>query len=85
MEAIIRRYFDGCNEADAEKMTSCFAPDGAHYFPAGAPQGPFLSPQEIAEGWQEAVAKLGSRWTIDRLIIDEPRLEATRLMFFLTA
>lgn len=76
MEAVMRRYFDGCNEAGADKMLSCFAPGAAHYFPAGAPQGPFLSPQAIADGWKEAVAKWGSRWTIDRLIIDEVRLEA---------
>ena len=39
LEATIREYFDGCNEANAEKMTNCFEPDGVHYFPAEAPQG----------------------------------------------
>jgi hypothetical protein len=69
LEATIREYFDGCNEANIEKMMRCWTSDGVHYFPAGAPQGPF-------EGWVAAVEKLGSRWTIDRVLVDAERLEA---------
>ena len=47
-----------------------------HYFPAGAPQGTFASARAIADGWLRAVANLGSIWTIDRIIVDAPRLEA---------
>jgi hypothetical protein len=76
LEATIRKYFDGCNEADIAKMTSCMEPDAAHYFPAGAPQGPFLGANAIAEGWARAVATLGSIWTIDRVLVDAAKLEA---------
>jgi hypothetical protein len=76
LEATIREYFDGCNEADIEKIMGCWTPDGVHYFPAGAPQGPFVGARTIAEGWVAAVTKLGSIWTVDRVIVDAPRLEA---------
>ena len=76
LEATIREYFDGCNEADAAKISACFEPDGVHYFPAGAPQGTFAGAQAIGAGWVKAVANLGSIWTIDRIIVDAPRLEA---------
>ena len=76
LEATIRKYFDGCNEADAEKMTSCMEADAVHYFPAGAPQGTFVGAQAIAAGWIRAVENLGSIWTIDHVLIDAARLEA---------
>ena len=76
IEATIRRYFDGCNEADIEKMTGTMEPDAVHYFPAGAPQGPFVGAQAIAQGWVNAVNNLGSIWTIDRIIVDARKLEA---------
>ncbi len=76
LEATIREYFDGCNEANVEKMLSCFEPDAVHYFPAGAPQGTFAGATTIAQGWVNAVRNLGSIWTIDRVIVDAPRLEA---------
>lgn len=76
LEATIRAYFDACNEADAAKIASYFEPDGVHYFPAGAPQGTFKGAEAIAAGWVNAVNNLGSIWTIDRMIVDAPRLEA---------
>jgi hypothetical protein len=75
MEEVIREYYDGCNEADVEKMIGCFEEDAVHYFPAGAVQGTFVGRQAIAEGWASAVERLGSRWTIDRLCIDETTAE----------
>ncbi|HZF16120.1 MAG TPA: nuclear transport factor 2 family protein [Steroidobacteraceae bacterium] len=76
LESTIRTYFDGCNEANREKIIACMESDAVHYFPAGAPQGTFVGAKAIAEGWRRAVANLGSIWTIDRVIIDAPRLEA---------
>jgi hypothetical protein len=76
LEATIREYFDACNEANAEKISACFEPDGVHYFPGGAPQGTFVGAQAIAAGWVTAVRNLGSVWTIDRMIVDAARLEA---------
>lgn len=76
MEATIREYFDGCNEADIEKMTGCMEPEATHYFPAGAPQGTFKGAKAIAEGWVAAVSRLGSIWTIDRFVGDPDKREA---------
>lgn len=76
MEAIIRRYFDGCNEADREKMLSCLSPEADHYFPAGSPFGVFRGAEAIAEGWQQCVERLGSRWTVDRIVVDPVANEA---------
>jgi hypothetical protein len=76
LEATIREYFAACNEANAARIASYFEPDGVHYFPAGAPQGTFVGAQAIAKGWVTAVANLGSIWTIDRMLVDAPRLEA---------
>lgn len=76
LEATIREYFDACNAADAAAMRACFEPDAVHYFPAGAPQGTFRGAEGIAAGWVRAVQNLGSVWTIDRVLVDAPRLEA---------
>jgi hypothetical protein len=76
LEATIRAYFDACNAADAARIASYFEPDGAHYFPGGAPQGTFVGADAIAAGWVNAVRNLGSIWTIDRIVVDAPRLEA---------
>jgi ketosteroid isomerase-like protein len=77
LERVVRTYYDGCNQADVDKMAACFVADAVHYFPAGAPQGTFFGAQGIAEGWRRAVEALGSRWTIDRLATDVERLEVT--------
>jgi len=72
MEAVIRKYFDGCNEANREKIMACFVPDAVHYFPPGMYDGPFRGAAKIADKWLEAVAKLGSYWTVDHVIVDAP-------------
>ena len=76
MEAMMREYYDGCNEANREKIMRCFIPGAIHYFPPGMYEGPFRSSQKIAERWQEAVEKFGSYWTIDALLIDAGKAEA---------
>lgn len=77
MERVIRDYYEGCNTADAQLMTSCFEPDAVHYFPAGSAQPTMVGADAIASGWQQAVSRLGSSWTIDRLVLDEEADEAT--------
>lgn len=76
MEATIREYFDGCNEASSEKMTGCMVDEAVHYFPQGSPQGTFFGAQVIADGWINAVNKFGSIWTVDRVVADAEKLEA---------
>ncbi|MEV8539595.1 nuclear transport factor 2 family protein [Streptomyces sp. NPDC051572] len=69
MERTIRSYFDGCNEADVEKMAACFTADAVHYFPPGL-DGPWQGARVIAGNWRRLVLTIGSAWTIDRLITD---------------
>jgi hypothetical protein len=76
LEATIRRYFDGCNKADVDQMMSTMDSDAVHYFPAGAPQGPFRGARAIADGWVAAVNRLGSRWTIENVLVDPVKREA---------
>ena len=71
MKATIYEYYDGCNEADHAKMTGTMAPEAVHYFPAGAPQGPFIGANAIADGWVAAVNAIGSQWSIESYIADE--------------
>jgi methyltransferase len=68
MEALMRRYFDACNEADVDKIAACFVPDAVHYFPPGMYDGPFRGAMTIAQKWRAAVETLGSCWTVDRLV-----------------
>jgi hypothetical protein len=77
MEALVRKYYEGCNEANEEKMMQCFTQDAVHYFPPGMYDGPFLGAAKIAERWKAAVENFGSCWTIDTLLIDERKSEAT--------
>lgn len=70
MEALMRTYFDACNEADTAKIAACWEPDGVHYFPPGMYGGAFRGADEIAERWVAAVANFGSVWTVDQIITD---------------
>lgn len=69
MEATIRRYFDGCNDADIDKMEACFTHDAVHYFPPGMYGGAWRGGRTIAQTWAHFVATKGSAWTIDRLVV----------------
>ncbi|MCR6670714.1 nuclear transport factor 2 family protein [Devosia ginsengisoli] len=70
MERTIRTYFDGCNEADADKIMACLTEDAVHYFPPGMYQGPFRGARTIADRWIGAVRDLGSYWSVDTLLIE---------------
>jgi len=76
MEALMRVYFDACNAADIGEMVACFTPDAVHYFPPGMYEGPFRGAHTIARKWAEAVERLGSYWTVDRIALDPVRHEA---------
>ena len=73
MEALVRTYFDGCNEADIEKVVACFSPNAVHYFPPDMYGGPFVGARAIAESWARAVDTLGSSWSVDSFIGDASR------------
>jgi len=76
MDRRIRKYFDGCNEANAEKIISCLTSDAVHYFPPGMYGGPFRSAHEIAAKWCSAVQSMGSYWCIDRLLLEPVTYQA---------
>lgn len=73
MERLMRTYFDGCNEADVDKIAACFEPDAVHYFPPDMYEGPFRGARTIGERWATAVAELGSVWTVDTIAADPRR------------
>jgi len=76
IEQIIKTYFEGCNEANFDKMVACFNPSAIHYFPPDMYDGPWRGADTIANRWIATVEKLGSYWTIDNLVIDTHKNEA---------
>jgi hypothetical protein len=74
LERTIRTYFDACNERDVDTLMSCMTSDVVHYFPA--PQRPFRGASQMVEGFSAMVRKLGSQWTVDRVLVDAARREA---------
>ena len=75
-ETLIRRYFDRCNAADRQGLIDCFTPDAVHYFPPGLPGTPWRSAEAIADGWLWCVEHLGSRWTIEKILVGPDGREA---------
>ena len=69
--ARIRAYFEACNRADRAGLISHFTPDAVHYFPPGLPGAPWRGAAAIADGWVWCVETLGSRWTIERILLAE--------------
>lgn len=76
MERLIRAYIEACNEGDAEAVAACFEPDAVHYFPPGMYGGPFRGAKKIGEKWETAVNRVGSYWTVDRIICDPDSKQA---------
>ena len=68
-EALIRQYFAMCNAADHAGLMDCFTPDGTHYFPPGLPGTPWRGARAIADGWVWCVQELGSRWSIENILV----------------
>lgn len=75
-DALIRRYFAACNDADHIALVACFTPDAVHYFPPGLPGAPWRGATAIADGWVWCVKTLGSRWTIEKVLAGADGREA---------
>lgn len=75
-EALIRHYFDMCNLGDRQKLIDCFTPDGTHYFPPGLPGAPWRGAEAVANGWVNCVQNLGSKWTIEKVLVATDGSEA---------
>lgn len=70
LELQVRTYFEGCNEGSHSKMASVFAPEIVHYFPPGM-FGPRVGSRSIADLWRDMIGRVGSRWTIDRMMSND--------------
>ncbi len=70
-EKLIRHYFDMCNQANRQGLIDCFTPEAVHYFPPGLPGAPWCGAQEIADGWIRCVETMGSKWTIEKILVAE--------------
>lgn len=75
-EALIRRYFQACNDADYQGLVESFTENGTHYFPPGLPGAPWRGAKTIADGWIACVKNLGSRWTIEKVLASQDGREA---------
>lgn len=67
-ENLIRHYFEMCNQANRQGLIDCFTFDAVHYFPPGLDGAPWRGAEAIADGWVGCVKKLGSKWTIERML-----------------
>lgn len=66
---VVRRYFAGCNDGDARKIASCLTDHATHYFPPGMYGGPWRGAELIAENWCSMVARIGSVWALEQVMI----------------
>jgi methyltransferase len=73
MERVIRKYIQGCNDADAEAISACFCPDGVHYFHS---HNKWLGAETIGINWEKSVQGHGTCWTVDQLLTDVNRCAA---------
>ena len=73
---LIRRYFAACNAGDYQALLSCFTRDAVHYFPPGLPDVPWRGAETIAGKWVWCVEKLGSQWTIEKILCSADSDEA---------
>lgn len=75
-EAMVRTvhaYFDACNAASRERFAQVLADGCTHWFPPGT-GGPYRGRDAVADLWIGFVRRLGSRWTIDRIVCDGSEL-----------
>ena len=75
MEQVIRAYIQACNDADARAIAACFCPEAVHYFPP--PLLKWSGAATIASQFATRVRENGICYTVDRLLIDVDRSEAT--------
>ena len=77
LEATIREYFDGCNEADAdEDYARASSPTACTIFRPARRRARSSVRRRSPRVGLRAVENLGSIWTIDRMLVDAARLEA---------
>lgn len=72
----IRRYYAGCNAADAARMRATFTDDVVHYF---VDHAPVAGADALAAWWTKVAPRTRARWTLDHAIVqgDEAVIEWT--------
>ena len=70
MHGLITRYFEACNRGDANGIAACLTPEAIHYFPPGMYGGAFRGARAVGDRWAKAYRELGSRWALERVIVD---------------
>jgi limonene-1,2-epoxide hydrolase len=65
----VRAYFDACNAASRERFAEVLADGCTHWFPPGT-GGPYRGRDAVAGLWIGFAQRLGSQWTIDRIVCD---------------
>lgn len=70
LEKQVRTYFEACNRGSHSLMAGVFAPSIVHYFPPGM-FGPRVGSRSVADLWRDMIQRVGSRWTIDRMISND--------------
>ena len=76
LEATVRGYMDACTAGDADAIAAHLTSDARHYFPPDMYDGPWKGARVIAQRWATAVRERGSSWTVDAIVVDEPRRQA---------
>lgn len=76
IERQVRGYMDACTSGDAAAIEACLSANAVHYFPPDMYDGPWRGGALIARRWAQLVMEKQSAWTVDCLIVDEPRQRA---------
>ena len=76
LEATVRGYMDACTAGDADGIAAFLSGNARHYFPPDMYDGPWKGARVIAQRWATAVRERGSSWTVDAIVVDEPRRQA---------
>ena len=64
---VLREYIKGCNTGDVELLKSTLTEDVKVYF---LHTPPVVGTDQVASVWYQFHQETGSRWTIDRLLIN---------------
>jgi hypothetical protein len=76
MLEVVQRYMDGRNRADADAIASCLAMPPPIIVRPECMEVLGTTPMSIARNWLDSVARLGSYWTVDRLVCDVEEAQA---------
>lgn len=65
LRPLIERYYAACNDADADRLRSCFTDDAVHYFTR---LPPVRGADALAQTWRDLSTRLRATWTVEHCI-----------------